>query len=96
MSKAQDEIDDLNAKVDGEKDPEKKAWLQNMVDIVAGRKTKHTRVLKEVQEIDKHLRSAMTLVLNFYAENEGQFNQKLLEDVAHLIVKRSQKVKHLK
>lgn len=91
-----DEIDELSRKVDDEKDPEKKQWLQFMVDMVSGKKTKNAKILKDVQEIDKHLRTSMTLVLNFYADNEGQFNQKLLEDVAQLIIKRSQKVKHLK
>jgi hypothetical protein len=94
--KDNDEIDELTRKVDEEKDPEKKQWLQYMVDMVLGKKTKHARVLKEVQEIDKNLRTAMALVLNFYAENEGQFNQKLLEDVAQLIIARSKKVKQLK
>ena len=90
------DMDELSRKIDEEKDPEKKQWLQFMVDMVAGKKTKNARILKEVQEIDKHLRTSLTLVLNYYAENEGQFNQKLLEDVAQLIIKRSQKVKNLK
>jgi hypothetical protein len=90
------ELEDLNTQIEKEEDPEKKQWLQFMVDMVAGKKTKNARVLKEVQEIDKHLRTAMTMVLNFYAENEGQFNQKLLENVAELIIKRSKKVKLLK
>lgn len=94
--KDNEDLDDLNNKINEEKDPEKKQWLQFMVDMVAGKKSKNARILKEVQELDKHLRTSLTLVLNFYAENEGQFNQKLLEDVAQLIIKRSQKVKHLK
>ena len=90
------DLGSLNEQLDAEKDPEKKQWLQFMIDMVSGKKSKNERVLREVQEIDKHLRTAMSLVLNFYAENEGQFNQKLLEDVAQLIIKRSKKVKLLK
>lgn len=94
--KDKDKLESLNAQVDEEKDPEKKQWLQFMADMIQGKKGKNERVLREVQEIDKHLRTAMSLVLNFYAENQGQFNQKLLEDVAQLIIKRSKLVKKLK
>jgi hypothetical protein len=94
--KDNDNLDELNTQIEAEKDTEKKAWLEYIRDFALGKKGKNERILKEVQEIDKNLRTAMALVLNYYAENEGQFNQKLLEDVAQLIIKRSQKVKHLK
>ena len=55
--KDNDELEDLNTQIEKEEDPEKKQWLQFMVDMVAGKKTKNARVLKEVQEIDKHLRT---------------------------------------
>ncbi len=96
MKNNQEEAEDLELQISNEKDPEKKQWMQFALDMISGKKGKNERVLREVQEIDKHLRTSMALVLNFYAENQGQFNQKLLEDVAQLIIKRSKLVKKLR
>jgi len=91
-----DDVEELESQISKEEDPEKKQWMKFALDMILGKKSKNARVLKEVKEIDKSLRTAMAMVLNFYAENEGQFNQKLLEDVATLIIKRSKLVKNLK
>lgn len=85
----------MEQQISTEKDPEKKSWLEFMRDFAAGKKSKNEKMLREMQELDKHLRNALSLVLNYYAQN-GQFNQKLLEDVAQLTIQRSKKAKHLK
>jgi hypothetical protein len=62
--------------------------------INAGEK-RQQKFLEEIQQIDVRLKYGFTLILNYWAEN-GQFNQKLLEDIFPLIVKRSRVLKKIK
>jgi hypothetical protein len=92
----EDEKDyDLDALLEKEKDPEKRRVLEYLKDAMLSKDGKKAKVIKELEEIDKKLKTGLTLILNFFAEN-GQFNQTLLEDVAVLIIKRSKVVKKIK
>ena len=96
MGKKETEKDyDLDTVLENEKDPEKRKVLEFFKDIAMSKNAKKAKLLSEMEELDKKLRTAMSLVLNYYAK-EQTFNQQLLEDVAVLTIKRSKIVKKIK
>ena len=96
MGKKETEKDyDLEAILENEKDPEKRKVLEFFKDIAMTKDAKKAKLLHELGELDIKLRTALSLVLNFYA-TEQAFNQQLLEDAAVLIIKRSKIVKKIK
>lgn len=96
MGKKETEKDyDLDAILENEKDPEKRKVLEFFKDIAMTKDAKKAKLLHELGELDIKLRTALSLVLNFYA-TEQAFNQQLLEDAAVLIIKRSKIVKKIK
>ena len=96
MGKKETEKDyDLEAILENEKDPEKRKVLEFFKDIAMTNDAKKAKLLHELGELDIKLRTALSLVLNFYA-TEQAFNQQLLEDAAVLIIKRSKIVKKIK
>ncbi len=96
MGKKETEKDyDLDAILENEKDPEKRKVLEFFKDIAMTKNQKKAKILEELEQLDTKLRTALSLVLNYYA-TEQTFNQQLLEDAAVLIIKRSKIVKKIK
>ena len=96
MGKHEPEDDyNLQELLESEQDPEKKKVLEFFNDIVLTKNAKKKRVLEELEQIDAKVRTALSLVLNYYS-SEHAFNQQLLEDVAVLVIKRSKIVKKIK
>ena len=96
MGKKETEKDyDLDTILENEKDPEKRKVLEFFKDVTMSKDAKKAKLLHELGELDIKLRTALSLVLNFYA-TEQAFNQQLLEDAAVLIIKRSKIVKKIK
>lgn len=96
MPKRETEEDyDLQGILEREKDPEKKKVLEFFNDMVMTKNAKKKKILDELEVIDTKMRTALSLVLSYYA-TEQTFNQQLLEDVAVLIIKRSKVVKKIK
>jgi hypothetical protein len=96
MGKKETEKDyDLDTILENEKDPEKRKVLEFFKDITMTKNAKKAKLLSELEELDTKLRTALSLVLNYYA-TEQTFNQQLLEDAAVLIIKRSKIVKKIK
>lgn len=64
---------------------EKQKMIEEQVKLweKTGQKKKE-KLLSELGKVDAELRTALALVLNYYAE-QGQFNQTLLEDVVPII-----------
>lgn len=96
MGKKESEEDyNLQEMLEREQDPEKKKVLEFFNDMVLTKNAKKRKILEELEIIDTKVRTALSLVLNYYA-TEHTFNQQLLEDVAVLIIKRSKIVKKIK
>jgi len=96
MGKKETEKDyDLDTLLENEKDPEKRKVLEFFKDITMTKNAKKAKLLGELEQLDTKLRTALSLVLNYYA-TEQTFNQQLLEDVAVLTIKRSKIVKKIK
>ena len=96
MGKKETEKDyDLDTILENEKDPEKRKVLEFFKDIAMTKNAKKAKLLSELEELDTKLRTALSLVLNYYA-TEQTFNQQLLEDAAVLVIKRSKIVKKIK
>jgi Skp family chaperone for outer membrane proteins len=53
------------------------------------------KLMESLKENDQKLRTALALVLNYYAEN-GEFNQILLEDVVPFIASRAKILRKVK
>ena len=94
--KGEEDLEALNKQIEEEKDAGKKGWLEYIRDFSLGRKSKNARVFEDVKKIDINLKRALTIVLNYYAESEGQFNQTHLDDLKTLINMRAERVKKLK
>ncbi len=96
MGKKETEKDyDLDALLEKEQDPEKRKVLEFFKDIAMSKDSKKKKILEELEQLDTKLRTALSLVLNYYA-TENTFNQQLLEDLAVLIIKRSKITKKIK
>lgn len=96
MGKKETEKDyDLDALLEKEQDPEKRKVLEFFKDITMSKDSKNKKILEELEQLDTKLRTALSLVLNYYA-TENAFNQQLLEDLAVLIIKRSKITKKIK
>jgi hypothetical protein len=96
MGKKETEKDyDLDALLEKEQDPEKRKVLEFFKDITMSKDSKNKKILEELEQLDTKLRTALSLVLNYYA-TENTFNQQLLEDLAVLIIKRSKITKKIK
>jgi hypothetical protein len=96
MGKKETEKDyDLDALLEKEQDPEKRKVLEFFRDITMSKDSKKKKILEELEQLDMKLRTALSLVLNYYA-TENTFNQQLLEDLAVLIIKRSKITKKIK
>ena len=96
MGKKESEEDyNLQEMLEREQDPEKKKVLEFFNDMVLTKNAKKRKILEELEIIDTKVRTALSLVLNYYA-TEHTFNQQLLEDVAVLIIQRSKIVKKIK
>jgi hypothetical protein len=96
MGKKETEKDyDLDALLEKEQDPEKRKVLEFFRDITMSKDSKKKKILEELEQLDMKLRTALSLVLNYYA-TEQTFNQQLLEDLAVLIIKRSKITKKIK
>jgi hypothetical protein len=96
MGKKETEKDyDLDALLEKENDPEKRKVLEFFKDMAMSKDSKKAKLLGELEQLDTKLRTALSLVLNYYA-TEQTFNQQLLEDAAVLIIKRSKIVKKIK
>ena len=96
MGKKETEKDyDLDTILENEKDPEKRKVLEFFKDIAMTKNAKKAKLLSELEQLDTKLRTALSLLLNYYA-TEQTFNQQLLEDVAVLTIKRSKIVKKIK
>lgn len=96
MGKKETEKDyDLDALLEKEQDPEKRKVLEFFRDITTSKDSKKKKILEELGQLDMKLRTALSLVLNYYA-TENTFNQQLLEDLAVLIIKRSKITKKIK
>lgn len=96
MGKKETEKDyDLDALLEKEQDPEKRKVLEFFKDIAMSKDSKNKKILEELEQLDTKLRTALSLVLNYYA-TEQTFNQQLLEDLAVLIIKRSKITKKIK
>jgi hypothetical protein len=96
MGKKETEKDyDLDTILENENDPEKRKVLEFFKDITMTKNAKKAKLLGELEQLDTNLRTALSLVLNYYA-TEHTFNQQLLEDAAVLIIKRSKIVKKIK
>ena len=96
MGKKETEKDyDLDALLEKEQDPEKRKVLEFFRDITMSKDSKNKKILEELEQLDTKLRTALSLVLNYYA-TEQTFNQQLLEDLAVLIIKRSKITKKIK
>lgn len=89
----QEELDRIARK---EQEDEKLRVVEK--DVMAWAEAKQKRAAKakkRLGEIDKQLRTGLSLILNYYAEQQV-FNQQLLEDLVPIIAKRSAILKKVK
>jgi hypothetical protein len=95
MSKKHSEEEyDLDNLLENETDPQKRRSIEFIKDALLSKNAKKQRILKDIEEIDNLIRTAMSLVLEYYSK-EGVFNQKLLDDTAVLIIKRNRVMKKI-
>lgn len=82
-----EEIDDIN-KYEEELEKQYNLEQEKIVnEFINSKEAKRVKVMKNLKEIDSLLKTALSFILNYYAEH-GEFNQKLLEDVVPIIAKR--------
>jgi hypothetical protein len=90
-----EEIEDLD-KYEEELEKQRLEEQERIVNEFVNAKDAHrVRVMKNLNEVDQMLRTALSLILNYYAE-QGQFNQQLLEDTIPLIAQRKSLLRKIK
>ena len=87
-----DDIDKYEKEIESERLKEQESIINEFINSKDARRAK---ALRNIKELDTMMRTALSLILNYYAEH-GEFNQKLLEDVVPLIAQRHSLLRKIK